>query len=130
MGPLGTIGVGDSVGHVESHAVMESFHENNKREYDIVLKAASKETHIAVILRSDYRDAMHEFEDAEMWENIRFMRKDVCLPPLRALIFESCFAAVFLNTLFSFSFTWLFCLSVFLTPPHRYRSFVIGANPD
>ena len=67
---------------------MESFHENNKREYDIVLKAASKETHIAVILRSAYRDAMHEFEDAEMWENIRFMRKDVCLP-LRAWIFWS-----------------------------------------
>tara|TARA_B100000795_G_scaffold245481_1_gene210629 strand:- start:60 stop:2396 length:2337 start_codon:yes stop_codon:yes gene_type:complete len=79
LGPLGVLNVGDSVGHVESHAIMEKFAETRKKEYDIVLKALAKDTHVAVILRSEYREAMAEFEDLEMWENIRFMQKDVSL---------------------------------------------------
>ena len=79
LGPLGSLNVGDSVGHVENHSVMEKFAEDRKREYDIVLKALVKDTHVAVILRSEYREAMAEFEDLEMWENIRFMQKDVSL---------------------------------------------------
>ena len=79
LGVLGSIGVGDSIGNVEGHSVMEKFAEDRKREYDIVLKAKSKDTHVAIILRSEYREAMKDFEDSEMWDNIRFMQRDVSL---------------------------------------------------
>lgn len=79
LGFLGTLKIGDSVGRVESHSMMDKLVNNRRSEYDVELKAASKETHVAVILRSEYREAMAEFCEQEMWDNIRFMQKTVTL---------------------------------------------------
>ena len=76
LGSLGHLSVGDSVGHVESHSLMEKLSQGNKKnDYDVELRAAAKETHVAVINRAEYREAMAEFREQETWDNIRFLQK-------------------------------------------------------
>lgn len=80
LGSLGTLKQGDSVGRVESHSAMEKLAQGKKNnEYDVEMTAAAKETHVAVINRAEYREAMAEFREQETWDNIRFMQNKVTL---------------------------------------------------